>query len=119
MKSSGSLLLLFILVFSAHTLSFGQARGPQRIPVPPADFARFQSTEAFTDGEGAFIRWTMESERANLGFLVYKVTDSGFEQVSPDYILGSVTRSETSRISGESYNYFDPQGTAARDWARA
>jgi len=113
MKSSGSLLLFFIFVFGALTFSFGQATRPQRIPVPPADFARFQSAEAFTDGQGAFVRWKMDNETGNLGFLVYKVTDSGLEQVSPNYILGSVTQSQTSTIYGGSYDYFDPQGTAA------
>ena len=111
MKTSGSLLLLIIFLFAAGTVTFGQAKRPQRIPAPPADFARFQSQEAFTDGQGVYVRWQMARESGNLGFLVYRLGGNGLELVSDGIAQASKGTSTAFSNGGEKYDFFDTQGT--------
>jgi hypothetical protein len=102
MKRSSSLLLLFLLTITACSLTFAQAKRPQRIPAPPADFARFQSVVAYTDGQGVFMRWEMASELGNLGFLVYRVGQNGLEPVSDGVTTASTgTSTRTAKYDAK------------------
>jgi Peptidase family C25 len=111
MKKTGSLLLLLLLVFTACTVSFAQVTRPQRVPVQSAEFARFQSNEAFTDGAGVFIRWRMVSESGNLGFLVYRIGGTGLEPVYNGIAVTSYGSGTAHPYLGGQYDFFDVQGT--------
>ncbi len=116
MKRSGSLLLFFIFVLSTGFITFAQARRPGRAPVVTSDFAHFERITAFTDGQGAFLRWDMTSETGNVGFFVYRVGDGGLVQVSRSLIQGSVAKTGLRTAYGERYEYFDEQGSLSTSY---
>src|SRR4051794_13662363 len=109
MKKSVSIILLIILMCSACFPAFAQqSRSPRNSSVRGA-IAEYERINAFTDGQGVFIRWEMSSELGNIGFLVYRVGGSGLEPAGPGMIMGSASKS-TKTLYGESYEMYDPLG---------
>jgi len=104
------------MVCTACASAFAQTR-VQRLPVGPPDFARFQSEEAFTDGNGVFMRWQMERETGNLGFLVYRITGHGLEPVGDGIVQMSSGTSPARPEYGARYEFFDPQGSLGTAYA--
>ena len=105
MKRASSVFVLALLVFTSALASFSQTRRVERLP----EFARFGPIQAFTDGEGAYIRWNMEKEAANIGFLVYRIDGGGMVPVS-DVISGSIAKNGLRPLYGASYDHFDLNG---------
>ena len=97
-----------MFVFSVCS-AFAQGTRSGRKPAP-TEFARFESIEGFTDGDGAYLRWVMTVETGNVGFLVYRVGQGGLELVSDGLIQGSVAKTGLRPLNGGNYYYFDPQG---------
>ena len=76
--------------------------------LPQTDF-KLSSAQAFSDGNGVFIRWQAGAENQNLGFFVYRVTEKGTELVSQS-VVPSKSLNTRETISGEKYSYFDRKG---------
>ncbi len=111
MKKSGSLLLLTIFVLSLCYMSFAQEKALPPAPVPIGEFVQFERIDAFTDGEGAFLRWDMKSETGNVGFLVYRNTNRGPVLVTPGLFQGTKAGPLNITRYGEKYELFDVNGT--------
>ncbi len=78
----------------------------------PSD-VKLQSAEAFSDGNGVFLKWQAEYENRNLGFLIYREGKSGRELVSQAMIGGGRTISSEDVVYGGTYSYFDANGDSA------
>ena len=118
MKKPISIFLLAILMFSTSSSALAQnARSKSRdraIKLRSTDTVQaetvFSKTDAFTTGRGVLVEWQMKAERDNLGFLVYRIDNSGTRQISPDVILGSAARVGSQPLFGESYSFYDHDG---------
>ncbi len=69
---------------------------------------RYASAEAFTDGNGVWLKWQTEVESNNLGFYIYRISGDSTERINKGLVSGGYMRGE-SKSSGE-YSYFDAQG---------
>lgn len=76
----------------------------------PKERTEFDVVEAVSDGNGAWIRWRMETEVGNVGFRVYRLGKKGETPVS-EFIPGSFFLMGDRPLLGGEYNYFDPQGS--------
>jgi hypothetical protein len=84
------------------------ARTPRTQTVEPG--IRFASIEAYSDGSGTFIRWSMEREAGNLGFYVYRIDTKGRTLLNDSLIGGSAMSVNDQMLAGTQYRYFDPAG---------
>lgn len=71
---------------------------------------KLRSAEAFSDGNGVFLRWQAEYENRNLGFLIYREGKGGRELVSGEFVRGGLTKSSDDVSYGAAYSYFDRNG---------
>ncbi len=110
MKRTISIALLFTLVFSACIPAFAQKGRANKISRIVGERTQFENAEAFTDGEGASIKWQMKAENRNAGFFVYRVATKGLELVDPIMTVGSFGRTRKQISYGETYEIYDPQG---------
>ncbi len=76
---------------------------------PTSETTRFGEVEAFSDGNGAWLRWQMDAERNNAGFYVYRIDKTG-DRVISDMVRGSAFHVGDLPYNGETYTYFDPAG---------
>lgn len=97
----------------------GQRRSdPKRLPrgegkkfdIAPAE-TRFAKVESFTEGQGVWVRWRMQTERSNAGFRVYRQSKFGRVPVS-EFILGSLFTYGNQVFSDGEYSFFDRKGTS-------
>lgn len=77
----------------------------------PTD-VKLRSAEAFSDGNGVFIRWQAEYENRNLGFYLYREDKAGRTLVSEGIVGGGRTISSEDVVRGGTYSYFDAAGNA-------
>ncbi len=75
------------------------------------DGIRLASVEAFSDGNGSFIRWSMERETGNLGFYVYRIDANGRTLINENLISGSALSVNDRTLEGTQYRYFDAKGS--------
>lgn len=72
---------------------------------------RFGSVKAFSDGNGVLVEWQMSVETNNAGFNVYRMDGTETVRASSDIILGSAANRGTNSVNGESYSFYDPEGS--------
>lgn len=77
----------------------------------PTD-VKLRSAEAFSDGNGVYLRWQTEHENRNLGFYLYREDKNGRTLVTEEIIGGGRTVSSEDLVYGGTYSYFDEQGAA-------
>jgi hypothetical protein len=116
MKKVVSFCLAALLAISTSASAFAQKTrvfSPSAVLSSAArDEARFASATAYTDGKGVWVQWTMESERNNFGFQLYRLTKFGYEAVpGADFVGGSATHVGKQLVSGTEYNTFVPAGS--------
>src|SRR4051812_12198240 len=95
MKRSVSIFVLFAVFITSSTAVFGQkARtsllGKRIIKVEAA--IEIAQPEAFTDGNGVYVRWHTVRETGNLGFYVYRVDKGVQEAVENRFVTGGELR---------------------------
>lgn len=116
MRRAAPVTILVILAMFANIIVFGQQKnraigGGITVKGPTSDApVKFQTAEAFSDGQGAWLRWTMETETANFGFYIYRVKGDQKELVNPSLIPGSAGRIGRQALTGTAYSYFDTGG---------
>ena len=71
---------------------------------------KFGKVESFTEGRGAYIRWTMESELKNAGFRVYR-TEKNVQVPISDFVPGSSFTFGDQVLTGAEYHAYDPKGS--------
>lgn len=75
------------------------------------DSAKFAVIDAVSEGRGVFLKWTLEYERNNVGFDVYRLTGKDFVKVTPNTVLASRGSFSNEIIYGGEYQYFDRDGS--------
>jgi Peptidase family C25 len=102
-------------VFSQKTrnLTIKRVSSPKTLP---QSSVKLSSAEAFSDGNGVYLRWQAESETGNLGFFIYRVGAKGTELVSPAMVGGGSLTSSESVVYGGKYSYFDAKGDATSSY---
>jgi hypothetical protein len=70
----------------------------------------FSSAEAYWDGSTAWIRWEMASERANVGFYVYRIDSVGKTMIGDDLVQGSYFLAGDQPQYGGTYSIRDDSG---------
>ncbi len=111
MKKTALILLVVVFVFSAFIPSFAQKARSVRSTTERGFIAEYQRIDAFSDGQGVFMRWEMKTELGNIGFLVYRMGEYGAELVSPGMIMSSYAGLAERTSSGETYEFYDLTGT--------
>lgn len=111
MKKSVSTVLLVILICSAYFQSFAQQSKLVR-SISPSNvaFAEYSSIKAFSDGRGVFISWETRSELNNIGFLVYRLGDNGYEQIT-QLVPGSYMKNGNRILTNQHYELYDQLGS--------
>lgn len=111
MKQLFSALLVFAVFVMPSTVLGQKGRQTLSRPVQKSEPAVVMTTpEAFTDGNGVYIRWSTVRETDNLGFNVYRVDDRGKTLVGDKFVPGSAQLYRSETVYGEAYNTFDPDG---------
>lgn len=117
MRSAGPVTLILVFSLFANVTVFAQKgkRFEPSAPIKerPADNTpvKFNTTEAFSDGQGNWIKWTMDVETANFGFNIYRLEGKGRQQVGPAYIPGSAARMGNQAFTNTAYSHFDAEGS--------
>ena len=123
MKKIVSFLVIAVLCSTANLQVFSQKIrnvNPIKVPVSkkqspviksevPTD-VKLRSAEAFSDGNGVYLRWQAEYESRNLGFFLYREDKSGRTLVSEGIVRGGRAISSEDVLYGETYSYFDELG---------
>lgn len=102
-----NLVLLLNSFVSAQKIGMKINAGFGRSPV------KFARTEAVSDGQGVLIEWETEFESRNLGFYIYRVTDSGKELVNSSLIPGTSLMARGNQTFGREYSFFDFKGDSS------
>lgn len=77
----------------------------------PQNATEFDSANAFSDGNGAWIRWQMKAEQNNLGFYVHRVSEAKSEIANPNFIGGGYFLFGQDIAVGQIYTFYDPLGS--------
>lgn len=119
MRSAGPVTLILIFSLLANVSVFAQTGKRLQLPLsvkerPEANAApvKFNSAEALSDGQGNWIKWTMDVETANFGFNIYRIDGKGRHRVGPAYIPGSAARMGNQAFFNTAYSHFDAAGSA-------
>ena len=111
MKKTAVVTLLVILACVFSTTSFAQRSRAIKGSIVRDSIAQYKGIDAFSDGQGVFVRWVMKSELANVGFFVYRAGASGPELVSPGMIMSSYAGLTNRTLSDGTYEFYDVAGT--------
>ena len=111
MKKISSFLVLISLVFLTTFNVLAQR-------IQKSDVVRSKSrtavelsrAEAFSDGNGVWLRWTTASESKNLGFNIYRIDGDENVLVNPNIIPSAHLRMPDQGASGREYSFFDTTG---------
>lgn len=71
---------------------------------------KFRSVQAFSDGRGAWLRWSMDLETNNFGFYIYRVDGGQKQLVNNGIVPGSAARIGKAPVMGTEYSYYDIDG---------
>ncbi len=82
----------------------------REIKPTPEEFVSVRSAAAFTDGEGALVRWETSSEKGTLGFFVYRVDDNGRTLASQQMVMGAAAKPASDPANSANYQFFDEKG---------
>ncbi len=131
MRSATTFLIVALLAFSGVLPVAAQVNGTRsasadkagadmtKKPLPPVPTTtkstiepgiRFAAIEAYSDGSGSFIRWSMERESGNMGFYVYRIDAKGRTLLNDSLIVGSAMSVNDQLLTGTQYRIFDPAG---------
>jgi hypothetical protein len=120
MRQSTTVFVLCIICLATSTVAFGQKNRQLEIKTvsPRATAVRkpqaavvIETPEAFTDGNGVYVRWRTTQETDNLGFYVIRVEKGSNEFVDNHFITGSAIGSRHETLYAQEYSLFDATGT--------
>jgi hypothetical protein len=109
-KLSTFLVLTSLLFLTTVSISAQRRQDAGRSALKPRTGAELSRSEAFSDGNGVYIKWTTASESKNLGFNVYRVEGGEIVPVNKNLILSERLRMPDQQVSGGEYSFFDASG---------
>lgn len=78
---------------------------------PPQDGnVRFAGVGAVAGNGGVIVDWTMEYERGNVGFNVYRIDSKRQVRLNEDLVFGSAAKVGSQPLYGERYSFVDYDG---------
>lgn len=116
MKKTALLLLVVIFVLSTCIPLFAQKARSLGDATIRGSVAEYERIDAYSDGQGVFLRWEMKAELGNTGFLVYRTGEGAPELVSPGIIMSRNAGGTLRTLRGETYEFYDPAGTLASSY---
>jgi len=102
--------VLFVASFANVQISAQTLKGSNRAIRTQKNPVKYSSTEAFSDGRGAWLEWKTEIESKNLGFHIYRIVGGQKELVSPILITGAYLQAQAEKITSGNYSFFDRFG---------
>ena len=122
MKKIIAFSIIVVLCLSANLPVFSQkikSVSNKKLTVPtklPQSSVKLSSAEAFSDGNGVYLRWQAEFETRNAGFFVYRINAKGAELVSPSMVGGGSLTSSEAIVYGGKYSFFDANGKSTNSY---
>lgn len=111
MKKISTILVLTSLVFlTTFNLSAQRRQKSDFFKPKPRTTTQLSRAEAFSDGNGVWLRWTTASESKNLGFNIYRIDGGENVLITPNLIPSAHLRLPDQGISGREYSFFDTTG---------
>ena len=107
-KCLSGIFILAIALFLNAPLSAQRSGRTKKIILPEQVLVKYSEAQAFSDGNGVWVKWQTEVESNNLGFYVYRVSGGSAERVNKTLVTGSYLRAEAPS-SGE-YSFYDADG---------
>src|SRR5690348_13038610 len=119
MKRSVISFVTILVILSVVTQSFAQKGGVSKgqlsnIKASATEETRFGAVNAYSDGHGVWLSWSMDVELGNNGFEIYRIGKSGPELVNDDMVRGSARTTRKLPFYGETYSYFDANRSEER-----
>ena len=115
-KIIATLILIFISSSSFNLAGQKTRRSPQDLKKSAASQvnknveSEIKSAEAFSDGNGALLKWRTGAETNLVGFNIYRSNGRENVRVNENLILSSRIRNGQSFAGGGDYVYFDEKG---------
>lgn len=78
---------------------------------------RFSTLNAYSDGRGAYLKWSVAHEKDNFGFYIYRIDAKGRHLVSENPVGGSAMQVGEQSLYGTEYSYFDEGGNIGSAYA--
>lgn len=112
MKKISTLLVLTSLVFLMTVNISAQTRQKfdRSVSKTRQSGVQISRSEAFSDGNGVWLRWTTEAESKNLGFNIYRISGGETFLVTRNLIVADHLRMPDQSVSGGQYGFFDAGG---------
>lgn len=107
------LLLLVLLPISSVSAqkvrTINRTQKIQKTPDSSPEF-RFGATQAFSEGNGVYLKWQTANENKTVGFLVYRLNGKGKELASRTIVPASYLQTRQANNEGNSYDFYDEKG---------
>ncbi len=111
MKKVFAFVILTIFVFSPLFDALGQkTRKTLQLPKLTETSSEIRRAEAFSDGNGAWLRFQTENDKNVIGFNIYRITENSSVRINPNMIPGGYFRAERTGQTGGEFTYFDEKG---------
>lgn len=110
-KISTILVLASLIVLTTLSISAQKSRNSDLSTLKTRTAAQLNTAEAFSDGNGVWLRWTTASESKNLGFNIYRIEGDQAVLVNENLIPSAHLRTPERRVSGGEYGFFDTTGS--------
>lgn len=115
MRRAAPLTILIVFAMFMNITVFGQknrAVGGGTIVKGPSDNVpvKFGNVQVFSDGRGAWLKWSMDLETRNFGFYIYRVDGDQKQLVNNGIVPGSAARIGPGAVMGTEYSYYDVAG---------
>ncbi|HMQ03469.1 MAG TPA: C25 family cysteine peptidase [Pyrinomonadaceae bacterium] len=108
---SASLIYVLLCAFALPVTSQRESFVKNSKPGAENAATQFESVSAYTEGSGVLVEWRMAIETDNAGFFVHRIDGHEAVIASDSMILGSSAFYGAKPAKGQSYSYFDPEGT--------
>lgn len=111
MKKIFAFVILTIFVFSPLFDALGQkTRKSLQLPKKTETSDEIRRAEAFSDGNGVWLRFQTENDKNVIGFNIYRINGNSSVRINPNMIPGGYFRAEQTGRAGGEYTHFDEKG---------
>lgn len=111
MKKISTFLVLTSLFLLTTVNTTAQRRQDAGISsLKPRTVTDLSRVEAFSDGNGVYIKWTTVSESKNLGFNIYRIDTGETVLVNQNLIPSARLQTPDQAVNGGEYSFFDASG---------
>lgn len=109
-KISTLFVLTSLIILTIFSVSAQKSRTSDISTLQTRTATQIDRAEAFSDGNGVWVRWTTVSESKNLGFNIYRIDGDQAVLINENLIPSVHLRTPDRRVSGGEYGFFDTAG---------